>query len=373
MSTMYVSNIQPGYTVNLRKEPNSSAVVLVRVGYGKAVEATKYNSTWHKATYSSYTGYIMSKFLSSTNPNGSSSGGSGNNSSSASAIGVITGDQVRVRSQPNTSSNVLTHVNKGDKVTYYPNESYSSSSHKWYRCTSSKWSGNGYIAADYVQKDDGSSSGGGTNSGSSNDFTDIVTTNPTVTTYYAFNPQNAVAYALTHSTTMSDTVADPARNKSFGEGSSNNCANFVHQCLIAGGARMFNGWCYKLPGIPSSWDSSSWKYTNQGRRSLLEKKWIELIPITSVKAGDIIYSYFSDYKDRGFNTPYNHVTIAVTDYDAAINGCRVCGHSKNQNNVIKELKDSGNPCTYCYRMKSRLGGDGTEKSIDLTDGNSKAI
>ncbi len=221
-------------------------------------------------------------------------------------------------------------------------------------------------------------SGGGTGSGSSDDFTDNVTTNPTVTTHYTFYAANAVAYAKVHSSNVNtdasdNKVPDPKRNTSFREGATGACANFVHQCLLAGGARMFDGWCYKLTGVPSSWDSASWTYTNKGRRRLLEKKWIERIPSTSVKAGDIIYSYYSDYASRDMNTPFNHVTIAITDYDSSTQGCNVCGHTLNQNNKFKKLSDIGIPCMYCYRVKTSLGGDGTEKAIDLTNGNSHAI
>lgn len=458
MATMYVYNIPTNETVNLRKTPGSTGTILVRVGYGKAVEASYYNATWHSATYNGYSGYIMSKYLTSTNPNGN--GGNTGTGTGTPTAGIIKGTSVRVRKEPNTTSEILTQVNTGDKVTFYAGESYSRSGYNWYRCTSSKWSGNGYIATNYVVKDDGSTSsgdsdyairatvdtvkhgvggtlnmrasassgssvvttisngatiyvksmsgewlaakynnytgyvmakfvvgtdayngstGGNTGSGSSDDFSDNVTTNPIVNTHYTFRPSAAVDYAKTHSSNTNkdsngNDVADPKRNKSFGEGSSNACANFVHQCLLAGGARMFDGWCYKLTGIPSTWDSESWTLTNKGRRRLLEKKWIERIPVTSVKAGDIIYTYYSDYENREkMKTPFNHVTIAISDYSSSDGGCYVCGHTTNQNNKFKKLSDTGIPCAYCYRVKSSLGGDGTEKAIDLTDGNSKAI
>lgn len=72
---MYVYNIPTDETVNLRKTPSSSGTILVRVPYGKAVQASRYDSTWHSATYNNYSGYIMSKFLSETDPNGGGNGG----------------------------------------------------------------------------------------------------------------------------------------------------------------------------------------------------------------------------------------------------------------------------------------------------------
>lgn len=64
MATMYVYNIPTDETGNLRKTASSSGTILVRVPYGKAVQASYYNSTWHSATYNGYSGYFMSKFLS---------------------------------------------------------------------------------------------------------------------------------------------------------------------------------------------------------------------------------------------------------------------------------------------------------------------
>ena len=160
MATMYVYNIPTNETVNLRKSPSSDSTILIRVGYGKAVQASYYNSTWHSASFGGKSGYIMSKFLSATDPNGGGSG-SVDGSGGTPTAGVIKGTGVRVRSQPNTTSTILTQVNTGDKITYYSGKTYSGSGYTWYRCTGSKWSGDGYIATNYVVKDDGSSGGGG--------------------------------------------------------------------------------------------------------------------------------------------------------------------------------------------------------------------
>lgn len=66
-STMYV-NVGVGQTVRLRSQPNSGDNVLINVPHGSAVEAERYNGTWHRVKYSGYTGYMMSSFLSTTNP-----------------------------------------------------------------------------------------------------------------------------------------------------------------------------------------------------------------------------------------------------------------------------------------------------------------
>ena len=247
-----------------------------------------------------------------------------------------------------------------------------SDKYKWYEGTIDDKIG--YLRGDCVEKYTGSSGGSsssGGNTGSSNDFTDIVTTTPTVNTYYPFSASKAIEYALAHSSNKTG-VADPKRNPSFRETERNACANFVHQCLLAGGARMFDGWCYKLSGIPSSWDNSTWIYTNSARRKLLEKGWIRRVEHNEdVHAGDIIYTYNSSEKAQP--TPFTHVTMAVSDYDSSINGCYVCGHTENQNHRPKSFIPDGTKSVYCYHVAEQLGGDGTEKAIDLTNGKSKAI
>lgn len=158
MATMYIYNIPTDETVNLRKTASSSGTILVRVPYGKTVQASYYNSTWHSATYNGYSGYIMSKFLSETDPNGGN-GNTGTGTGTPTA-GVVQGTRVRVRKEPNTTSEILAQVNTGDKVTYYAGEHYSGSGYTWYRCTSKEWNGNGYIAINYVVKDTDTSGDG---------------------------------------------------------------------------------------------------------------------------------------------------------------------------------------------------------------------
>ena len=73
-STMYVDgDVGVGSTVRLRKTPSSSGTILTNIPYGTAVQAEYYNSTWHKVTWTNpsgttYNGYMMSSYLSTTNP-----------------------------------------------------------------------------------------------------------------------------------------------------------------------------------------------------------------------------------------------------------------------------------------------------------------
>jgi Bacterial SH3 domain. len=66
-STMYV-NCPVGQTVRLRATASTSGTTLTNIPRGTAVQAEYYNSSWHKVKYGSYTGYMMSSFLSTTKP-----------------------------------------------------------------------------------------------------------------------------------------------------------------------------------------------------------------------------------------------------------------------------------------------------------------
>ena len=83
MATMYVYKVPANETVNLREQPNSSAKVMIKVPYGSEVEASPSGTSgWHNCSYWSnglYTGYMMSQYLTSTNPNGGGGGGTGVN------------------------------------------------------------------------------------------------------------------------------------------------------------------------------------------------------------------------------------------------------------------------------------------------------
>lgn len=73
-STMYVDgDVGVGYTVRLRSAPNTTtSTVIVNIPYATAVQAEYYNSSWHRVNWGSYSGYMLSEYLSPTDPlNGS--------------------------------------------------------------------------------------------------------------------------------------------------------------------------------------------------------------------------------------------------------------------------------------------------------------
>ena len=85
-----------------------------------------------------------------------------------------------------------------------------------------------------------------------------------------FSRENAVIYAEKHSETTDPGKLCSNRNKTFGSATTNDCANFVSQCLCAGGMPMFKGWSYPVSGIPSGWKKASkWSLTESGMNQLL--------------------------------------------------------------------------------------------------------
>lgn len=149
-----------------------------------------------------------------------------------------------------------------------------------YTCTTSGWyetrwpvggSNVGYVMSNYISTSGGSGSGG---------------------TTVTFSPSAAVAYARGHSETTDNALCSN-RNTSFGSSTNNDCANFVSQCLVAGGLPMFNGWCYKLSGIPASWETGGWSWTYSGYQKLNSKGRISPVALVDVQPGDFIYNYNS--------------------------------------------------------------------------------
>lgn len=176
---------------------------------------------------------------------------------------------------------------------------------------------------------------------------------------YQYRPEKAVAYALNHSDNSKGPC--PLRNTVFRSSDGrNDCADFVSQCICAGGVPMFDGWFYRLPGIPAHWSHSKWQVTYSGSRRLLEKGWLTEIPYDAVRPGDIIYTFNPMSKPTG----YTHVTIAVSETYTKNGrfGCNVCGYTQNQHNQFKQLNPA--KCK-CYRLKEIMQGDGREKRVEL--------
>lgn len=149
MATMYVYNIPTNETVNLRATPNGT--ILVRVPYGAAVEASpSATSGWHNASYNNYSGYIMSQYLTYTNPSGGGGGGTYLGTGT-----VIGGGPLYCRKQPIAGYAYWGQFQEGTTV-----QIYSCSTSGWHE---TRWPANGtnigYVMSQYI-----SLNGGGTSS-----------------------------------------------------------------------------------------------------------------------------------------------------------------------------------------------------------------
>jgi len=297
---MYV-NTPVGQTVNVRATASTSATIKFTLSRGAQVDATFFNSTWHSITCPQGSGFIMSEFLSSTNPN---SGGAG-----TPTPGKIQGTQVRVRTSPSTSATIIREVNTGDSVTYYDGESYSGNGYTWYRCTSTLWNGNGYIVTNYVVPDTG---GGG-----------VIGT----ALYYR---NFAVDYAMQYSSNTPGTASyNPGYRPVYDDNGNvtNDCANFVSQCLYAGGMPMNPTWYYKTPNGVYTDRTAAWKGTVSLKNMLENRKWATRVVKSQVKKGDIAFTYESE-------NSLPHVVFVVRDVGPDGN-VYVCGHTANQRDVIR--------------------------------------
>lgn len=153
MATMYVYNIPTDETVNLRRNPSTSATVLVRVPYGQAVDATYYNSTWHSATYNGYSGYMMSTYLTSTNPNSGS--GSYPYTATVDTSRHGNGGSLNMRASASTSASLVTTIPNNATI------NVQSLSGTWLAAKYGNYTG--YVMAKFIV---GTSEYGSTNSGS---------------------------------------------------------------------------------------------------------------------------------------------------------------------------------------------------------------
>lgn len=102
-----------GDSVNLRAMPDTSAKVLAQFSDGTIVSVIAEEGNWYKVTGNDTTGWIFSQFLTVRD--------------TAIASGTVTGNDVNVRSKPDTSSEVLQRLDKGAKVSIFERTA------EWYR------------------------------------------------------------------------------------------------------------------------------------------------------------------------------------------------------------------------------------------------
>lgn len=128
----------------------------------------------------------------------------------------------------------------------------------------------------------------------------------------------------------------PTESGNSGRG---DCANFVSQCLWAGGMPMTDEWHNNTPYINPNTGPTTWNGTNSLRQFLLRNNWAEQVTSKhSLKKGDIVYTVK--------NGQYTHVVIVSRDVgsDGAI---YVCGHTANQRDK-KRTTPSGSTDYYLH-------------------------
>lgn len=330
-------------SLNIRKKASTGANVVYTAAKGSTLRLLDSTSVsgWYRVSNASGTGWGSSSYLTvDSNPGGDNTGTGGNDYSIQTTIDTVkhgTGGTVKLRVAASKSSDIV--VNIPDRSTIY----VKSLSGAWIAAKYNNYTG--YIMAEFVVGSNVYNSSTGDNSG---------------TTTYTFNASNSVTYAMNHSDNTTG-VACPKRNTTFSDIDGNDdCADFVSQCLCAGGVPMFDGWFYSISGIPSSWKNSKWGVTYSGYQKLNGKGWLETVSYNAIEPGDIIYTYQADATP----TPYTHVTIAVSNNvtEGGKFGCRVCGYTTNQHDRFKPLSASN--CR-CYRVKKTFTGNGSEKRVSL--------
>lgn len=136
---------------NIRKSAKSSADKVYTVDKGeKLFVVNTSNKSWYKVVYyhkdKVYRGYIASSCL----KKGSSSSSSGSSSSSKKDVKYKATGDVNMREKANTSSKILTVVEKGDTV-----HVTDTSNKKWYKAYYTNAKGKkctGYISSKYLKK-----------------------------------------------------------------------------------------------------------------------------------------------------------------------------------------------------------------------------
>lgn len=115
-----------GESVNLREYPSTSSTSKAKIPYASYIGVGTSLGEWTAISYNGNKGFVMTKFITDTQPN-SNSGGQQSSGAFAAYINTSTGQSVNLRSTASTSGKVLIQIPNGTKVTvessqYYNNE-----------------------------------------------------------------------------------------------------------------------------------------------------------------------------------------------------------------------------------------------------------
>lgn len=131
-----------GDSVNVRATPETSAKVLLQLYDGMKVTVLEAQGDWYKVVSNDTEGWVFGQYLTVKD--------------AQIAAGTVQGNDVNVRSKPDTSSEVLTRLDKGAKVVIFE------SNEKWYRIQIAEGRF-GWISRDYVAVSSGTVSRGVSN------------------------------------------------------------------------------------------------------------------------------------------------------------------------------------------------------------------
>lgn len=144
----------------------------------------------------------------------------------------------------------------------------------------------------------------------------------------SYNRDNVVSYAKQYAYNYNPNYIDYATY----EGSSD-CANFVSQCLYAGGIAMTDTWYYRYPGYSSPSVSTAWRGAQSLRRFVQSLDVVLLDDPTSLKRGDVIFTLDSGTSAKSLRNA-NHAVIVSRDVGSDGN-IYVYGHDTDKNDEIR--------------------------------------
>ena len=142
-----------GTSVRLRERPDTNSAILMDMDRGDQVSILATEGDWCHVLFGEVDGYVFARFVTTGNlaqveeteeeeveitatlPSGSTSG--------VKAVGLVTGDSVRIRSDANTDASIISNVAHGTAVALLDVKG------SWYKVL---YNGStGYMSADYVQ------------------------------------------------------------------------------------------------------------------------------------------------------------------------------------------------------------------------------
>jgi hypothetical protein len=161
--------------------------------------------------------------------------------------------------------------------------------------------------------------------------TDYITPTGSSPSYATYDRQAAASYALQYSSNTSGTASYNSAYTVF----PSDCANFVSQCLYAGGM-------YKTTG-DAGWHPNTypWKGTISLKNFLEGRGWGSVVPAAQVQQGDICYTYDPSM------SPGDEYTHVVFVNNVSGGNVYTCGHTANKNNAIR-VTPSGCQSVYVH-------------------------